>query len=97
MSMTETDTKVVYTDTDDLKRVKTDYIIDADLMSEYKDKIYREVRRLHEAINDFYSYTEPHTKIESDLFLSMEDIYKDIVDVIRKGDQKIVDTIQNNQ
>ena len=58
------------------------------VVTDYKNKVLMELMRYHEAITDYYSYTEPHTKVESDLYLNLEDLYKDVVNVIRWGDEE---------
>lgn len=54
--------------------------------SEYKSKVLRELMRYHEHITEYYAVTEPHTKVESDLYMYLEDVYRDVVHVVRWGD-----------
>ena len=54
---------------------------------EFKAKIIRELIRYHESINDLYNVSEPHNKVVSDMFMYSEELYKDVINVIKWGDQ----------
>lgn len=48
-----------------------------------KKKINQTARELSELIDELYSITEPHTKIESNLYMEITDKFNELCDEMR--------------
>lgn len=60
-----------------------DYIRHEPKQAQSREVILQDLHVLRELVDDYYSYTEPHSKVESDIFLTIQEQIDVIIDDVK--------------